>query len=655
MKKVMTRDAFHERLETISGDMQSDVFIDFQRLWSSRGINFYGRMTQDQWDFVMREFVPLMASAVVHERPARFGAGSRTVWGMIGNAVEEKFSERDVEDLVEALRKPLDEEWLNELRERPTFVRMAEEYVNCWDRYHELAAAIEEYGFESVKTSLADHGMSKKEIGDVKKIIDGFRKEIDDASAPPAGKAPLIQPPTSGKWPKLDDDAYVQYLKDLKSRYESGIDALTGWGGIALEENASQRMMENLADFDYAAVRATLGEQKRWPPEGQWVDDFYEKLAKLPELVAKNIEEHSAEEISRRITDCVDMLKRDDELARNEGFTGLRRLHRLLNWLTDTVPGIESRALVDARAGLAREFEPRWAAASGGPAHDRFLGQIVFTSNPGFPQLDEVPPTAINPVKDSIYAHVFLDRPLNAISTGMLFLEAGDDRFIMQIGQFPNKDSAYVRLDLLPDSDVGKNPELVQFFGKALESAGGELECVITPAGEKLATGTLKLEFGKTDAGKLGKHVEKIAAAAEENRTRDAVLPEIFTKPFKPYKDKVLALEQLVAAIEGAWERNTYGEKIKVTAVRVNHYKGPGKEWREEFNPFKEPVQRLTDSFVGIVYETSDGKTRCVEDGIQFRQFYTRGKGYGTELDVLFWGLKPFTLPTEQVKRVASK
>lgn len=651
MQELDSKEALTERLESLGKACKEESdLIELANNWPRCfGINLFGRLPDAQWQFVMREFPPLIDAALKFGRPARFTNG-RVVWSMIDPATLADRFKDDASRLAADFKRLLDDEWRKELEGRSDYQRLMDEFAKAFHRFNEFSGMLADR-LPQLEFALTSFGLSEEELKKLEQLVG----TLTAPAKPKEGKKSdcPFPPPGKGKYPKFDDAQLVDYIKSVKSKYESGLDALTGFGGIALADTAVERMRENLADFDYGEICATLGAQKRRPPAGHGADDFYDLLAMLPQRVATNIDEHSAAEISERVRVNVDMLNRDDALAREEGFRGLRALYELLNWLNATIPGIPSRALADAREQLAREFEPRWAAVSGGPAHDLYLRRVVFTGSASVPQRDEQLPAELNPVKESVYAHVFLDRPLSAISTGMLFLEVGDDRFIMQVSDFPNRDSAYLRLDLLPDADVGKNPELIRFFGKALAAAGDELECVITPAGEKLAVGTLKVKLGKADAAKLDKRVEKLAEAAEENRTRDAVLPEIFTKPFKPYKDKALALDKLVDAIEQAWERNTHGEKIDVLAVRVNHYKGPGKEWREEFNPFEEPVQRLTDSFVGIVFKTADGRTCCVEDGIQFRQFYTRGKGYVGDLDVLFWGLKPFALPAEQVKRLA--
>lgn len=330
-------------------------------------------------------------------------------------------------------------------------------------------------------------------------------------------------------------------------------------------------------------------------------------------------------------------------------------MYRYVSWLNELLPGMNSAVFANVRERLVREFEPRWASMAGGPMHSQLTGKIVFTASRTLPQTAEDIPESINPVKEPVYAHVFLDSPFSGINTGMIFFKAGEDQLIIQVADLPEPSAAYTCLNLLPEKEVGRNPELIAFFGKALESAEGDIECSISPAAETIAAGRLVLKMTKADRGKLATHIETLRAAAEENRTREAVLPEAFTKPFKGYKDKALAPDRLVDAVEEAWERNFGGQKIRVRAVRVNHYKGPGKEWYEEFNPFKQPVQRLTSSYIGIVFDTDDGRSLCVEDGIQFRQFYTRGEGYVNDLDVLFWGLKPFALPDDQLKRLSAK
>lgn len=92
-------------------------------------------------------------------------------------------------------------------------------------------------------------------------------------------------------------------------------------------------------------------------------------------------------------------------------------------------------------------------------------------------------------------------------------------------------------------------------------------------------------------------------------------------------------------------------QSITIKAMRVRYYR-PGHEWDVEFDPLKRPVARLVFSYIGIVFE-HDGRTFCVDDGIQLRQFWRGpGEGFGEDLNVLVWGGKPFELPPAQIKRV---
>ena len=284
--------------------------------------------------------------------------------------------------------------------------------------------------------------------------------------------------------------------------------------------------------------------------------------------------------------------------------------------------------------------------------HEKRLKEIVFTNSPSMPASIEDIPESLNPAKEAVYGHVFLEQSLANLGT-MYFVTIGNERLQVSKKVLNNPHLAYQVLQLFPDPSVGRDPALTRTFGTALQAAadGGELLIEFSPDMTVRASGTLKFKMTAADIKKIPARTDELTAAAEANQTAEAVLPEVFVKAQEwPYKDKVLTPKNIKAAIETAWEYDSK-QKITIKHMRVNHYR-PGREWDQEMNPRKEPTARLTFSYIGIIYEC-DGKTFCVEDGIQLRQFYQLREGYGDDLNVLFWSAKPFALPPEQVKRIA--
>lgn len=454
-------------------------------------------------------------------------------------------------------------------------------------------------------------------------------------------------------YPKFDDTEYVAYLKQLHDKYVNALEEITGYDGLhhslMRDESKIATLKEKLADFDYAEISATLGAQDRWPPKDDYMgsEQTYEFFGTLSQKLKESFDGKTTENFAMLLDEFAGHVKSGGSMA-GYGFNGLRLLKKTLDWLAEKFPQVDSERLSEMRAKVAREFDPRWATMSAGPLHDKYMGEIRFSSSNALPLFDEWP-ESLNPAKDYIYAHVFLDRAMKDIAMGdMLFIQAGNERYQFNLRFMPG-DQAYVCLYILPESS--RNPDLIRTMGKALLAADGELRFVFTPIVEESAVGTLKMKMTKAEAGKLAERIEELAKRAEANQTAANVLPEIFVKSQKwPYKDKALAQENVIAAIEEAWEYNSK-EKIKVRHLRVNHYR-PGWEWDLEVDPWERPTQRLTFSYVGMIYER-DGKTFCVDDGIQFRQFPMPGKGFSEDLNVLFWGVNPFELPPEQVKRIA--
>ena len=617
----------------------------FQRLWETASDHQRWTMDDASWDIV-RQLPPLVAAAGKFQRPD--GSG-KWIWKIVSPDLMKSIFGEEADRLAASLKELTAVDWSTRFTHRERQFQEIEARMLAYSRYREFVAGLEAAGVTQYRTALTDHGMSPDELKALEMFIAEKAGQIDKARDPgPA--APLFKVPQAGKHPKFDDTQYSRYLQDLRSKHGDALESMVAFSGMPLGETQVEEMRARLDDFDYAQVSAALGAQDRWPPQDEQGLNakMYELLATLPQAFARSFENATAGMVEQSIQDSIQLLKSGEASSRSWGLDNLRRLKDLLRWLSRKIP-IDSRAFVDAQAAVAREFDPRWAAISAGPLHEKYRGQIRFSDRNTLPLTDDWPAT-LNPAKDFIYAHVFLDKAIRDVATsGLLFVEAGDQRYQFNLQALPG-DSAYLCVSVLPEN--GRNPDLVRTIGKALLAADGRLEFVVTPIVERCAAGTLVMRMTAADAAKLPSRIEALAARAEQNRTAAAVLPESFTKAQKwPYKDKVLTPENVRQAIEAAWEHNRQ-EKIEVLHMRVNHYR-PGYEWDLEVGPLQVPLARLAFSFIGILYR-HEGKVFAVEDGIQVRQFWKGyGQGYGDDLNVLFWGAKPFELPPEQVQRVA--
>ena len=642
--RQLTRDEYSAELASLAGHLKGNNELGgFQRFWETP--NDYQRWTMNDafWEIV-KQFPPLVAAAEKFQKPD--GSG-KWIWKIVSPQLMASIFGEEADRLASALNELATVDWSQRFTHRDRQFQEIEARMLAYRRYREFVAGLEAAGVTQYRTALTDHGISAKELETLEKFIAGKAGEIEKARNP-APKEPLFEAPKAGGHPRFDDTEYTQYMRQLWTKYADVLEQLAG-SGLSLNETHAQQMMEKLDDFDYAEISGTLGQQKRWPPQ----DDqglnakVYELLAGLPQAFGRAFEANTAADIQESIQNSVQLLGSSEASTRSWAFDRLRHLKNLLRWLSRTIP-IDSQAFVDARTAIARAFDPRWAAISAGPLHEKYMGQIRFSGSNALP-LADVWPQTLNPAKDFIYAHVFLDKPIKDVATGnMLMVEAGGQRHAFDVQKLPGE-SAYLCVSVLPEN--GRNPDLVRTLGKALLAAAGELEFVITPHVDRSAVGTLRMEMTAADAARLPARIEALATRAEANRTAAAVLPDAFTRTQKwPYKDPALAPRKVKEAIEAAWEHNR-GDRIDVLHMRVNHYR-PGYEWDLEVGPLQVPVARLAFSYIGIVFEHG-GKVFAVEDGIQVRQFWKGpGQGYGDDLNVLFWGAKPFELPLEQVQRI---
>ncbi|HEX7046335.1 MAG TPA: hypothetical protein VF275_02015 [Gammaproteobacteria bacterium] len=648
--KKLTSEAYSEELAALHEHIKATREVS-EVLSAWKDYNGYKRwaMEKHYWDLVV-EFPPLIAAAHEHGRPQ--GSG-KYIWNAFGEETLEKVFGEDHDRFATQLKALMDKTQSNYYSQEDYYDDNYQ-HVLAYQRFQAFEASLIAHGVKQYKTALADHGLSAAEVKKIEAYLAKMEKEIGSFRNP-APKESLFEAPKKGKYPTFDDTEYTQYLGDVWSKYGKSLDSLKTYG-LPLSSSDFERVTAPLEGFDYAEICATLGAQKRFPPEdGQGSNvRTYELIAALPAAITTVFENKTLAGIEAEINTSTEYLKNAQGGMRSFGFNGLRDLKMALSWLSRRFPGIESEALEDAKAKVAAVYDPLWAVMSAGAVHEKHLGEIRFSSSPTLPPGDGDWPEALNPAKEAIYGHVFLNEAISNLGT-MYFVMMGEQRLQASKKVMSNPDSAYQVLQLFPDPSVGKDPDLVNTFGTALEAAvaNGELKIEFSPDMKLAASGTLKLKMSKADAGKIKARTQELAAAAEANVTKEAVLPENFTRPFKPYADPLLQYDNLVEAIEEAWSLNWQGKKIKVKHLRVNYYKGKAMEWTEELNPFRSPVARLTDSYVGMVYEGDDGRTYVAPDGIQFRQFHQRGKGYGTALNVLFWGVKPFALPPEQVERIA--
>lgn len=653
MKKITSMEAFGARFEEVSAKLGPErrESLDYWVRTSKRGLNFFLGADDEFWQIVFAEFPRLLAAAREFGRPETFRC-NRPLWSAfeyIGDVLGECLDEA----VKEFRRYIMNDEWRKEIEAQHDAIGRLEKQVLAFRRHQEFEKMINSLGIAEYKPALTDHGMTAAEFKQLEKIVKETEKQIEIAKAPPPPKESLFDAPKKGKYPTFDDIEYAQYLADLWSKYGKSLDQLRSYG-MPLDSSQFEEMEKKLQDLDFAETCATLGAQKRRPPEDDHGSNArtYELFATLPATIAAKFESSTLAEVESTLKTNLEFMRSNMSSMRSIGFTALRDMKKVLTWLVAKFPMPECEALATAEAMIAREYEPLWAAMSAGAVHEKNMGKICFSNSPTLPPGDADWPDTLNPAKDAVYGHVFLDQAIGNLGT-MYFVKMGDQWLQASKKVMKNPDSAYQVLQLFPDSEVGRDPALVQAFGAALEAAAadGELLVEFSPDTKMAASGKLMFKMSKADAGKIKARSQELATAAEANLTKEAILPEAFTKPFKGYKDKVLAKEKLIAAIEEAWERTRGGQKISVKALCLNHYRGPGHEWDEE-RRFEQPTARLTFSYAGMVFE-SDGKMYCVPDGIQFRQFYLRGKGYGDELNVLFWGCTPFGLPPEQVKRIA--
>ena len=644
---ALTREAYAAELASLADHLKANHELGgFQRFWETAGDPQRWAMSPAFWDIV-QQLPPLVAAAERFQKPE--GSG-KWIWKIVSPALMSGIFGEEADRLAASLNELATVDWSTRFTHRDRQFQEIDARVLAYRRYQAFVAALHAAGVTHYRTALTDHGLSPGQLEAVERFIAARAAQLDGAAGP-AGKAPLFAEPSTGAPPAFGDAEYTRYMAQLRAKYQDVLAGLVGFGGMPLTGPAVQETMQALEDFDYAGIGATLGAQKRWPPpdeEGAGAR-MYELLATLPQAFAQAFERTTARDVRETLDNALALLASGEASTRGWAFDTLRQLDTVLRWLASKIP-IESPAFAEARAAVAQAFGPRWAAMSAGPLHEKYKGQIRFSDSPSLPLADAWP-QALNPARDFIYAHVFLDKAIRDIATGnMLFIEAGDQRYRFDLQALPG-DSAYLCVSVLPEN--GRNPDLVRTLGKALLAAGGELAFAVTPIVERSAVGTLQLEMTRAEAARLPARIEELAARAAANRTAAAVLPEAFTRPQPwPYVDEVLAPQKVKAAIERAWEHDR-GEAATVLHMRVNHWR-PGREWDLEVSPLNVPVARLAFSYLGIVFE-HQGKVFAIEDGIQVRQFWKGpGQGYGEDLDVLFWGAKPLQLPPEQVRRIAA-
>lgn len=644
-KQQLTREEYAAELAALAGHLKGNHELGgFQRFWETPGDYQRWTMSEAFWDIV-KQLPPLVAAAGKFQKPE---GGGKWIWKIVSPQLMASIFGEEADRLASALNELATVDWSTRFTHRDRQFEEIEARILALRRYREFVAGLEAAGVTQYKTALTEHGISAKELQAVEKFIAGKAGDIEKARHP-APKEPLFEVPNAGRHPSFDDTEYTRYMSELWTEYGDVLEQMAG-SGMSLNEAQVEQAMERLENFDYGQISAILGQQRRWPPQDERGLNArtYELIAGLPQAVGRAFEANTAKEIHESIESSLQLLGSGEASTRSWAFDRMRHLKNLLRWLSRKIP-IDSQAFVDARTAVAREFDPRWAAISAGPLHEKYMGQIRFSGSNALPLTGEWP-QALNPARDFIYAHVFLDKAIKDVATGgMLMVEAGGQRYSFDVQKLPG-DSAYLCVSVLPEN--GRNPDLVRTLGKALLAAPRELEFVITPHVDRSAVGVLRIEMSAADAAKLPARIEALAARADANRTASAVLPEAFARAQKwPYKDRVLAPQKVKEAIEAAWEHNR-GDRIDVLHMRVNHYR-PGYEWDLEVGPLQVPVARLAFSYLGIVFEHG-GKVFAVEDGIQLRQFWKGpGQGYGDELNVLFWGAKPFELPREQVQRIA--
>lgn len=652
MSKTMTNDQYEKEMLELHEHIKS---ADLGRMsnWLTSTHTFHLFTCSDSYWEVFRELPRLIAAAIEYGRPS---GGGKWAYSLVDPYVyEERVFGTVYEDYVQQIREVLDGNPESRLRGgEEARIEFYEEHILAWSRLKEFQSGVKEAGITRFKSDLTEHGLSAKEIKAFEKWIKEKSAEAE-AFRNPAAKAPLFEAPKKGKYPVFDDTEYNRYISDLQNRYRDALDLLISYG-LPFSSDRFEKLATTLEDFDYEEICATFGAQKRWPPEDDYGSyaNLYETYANLPQLITKRFAETTAGEVDSMLEERLKILNDSSKKATHAwAFAHIREMKQELAWLAWKFPMMECPELVAAREKVAHAYDPRWALMAGGPLHEKRMKQIVFTTSPSMPVSEDDIPESINPIQEPVYAHVFMDQSLeNHASLSMYFVIMKNER-VQAAGKLLNRNSAYQVLQLFPDPKVGRDPELIRTFGKALESAAdeGELLVKFSPDMTEQASGTLKLKMSAADIKKISARTEELVAAAEANRTAEAVLPDIFAEPQKwPYKDQLLTKEKVKEAIERYWE---YGMKqsIAIKAMRVRYYR-PGHEWDVEFDPLKRPVARLVFSYIGIVFE-HDGRTFCVDDGIQLRQFWRGpGEGFGEDLNVLVWGGKPFELPPAQIKRV---
>lgn len=644
----MDKETYTKELASLYDYIRGGEHHGFQAFWERpRDYERWamaGRHTMGYWD-VVKGLPPLIAAAEKHGRPDT--GGGKWFWSLVSPEIMERIFGDEMKKVVEQFKDIMAS--VPEAH-RGNYYEKVESFILAYKHLNEFAELLKAAGVTQYKTSLTDHGMSTKEVKALEKWLSEKEAEIE-ADRNPAPKESLFEAPKKGKYPKFDDTEYSEYLGELREKYSKPLDRLIDYG-LPLVDNHFEEMAEKLADFDFVEISATLGAQKRQPPDENGAKT-YELYANLMQRISDRFAETTVADVDKALAENLKTLS-DPVLKSMHGyaFDAIREIRRELSWLLTAFPAMDCPALVETRIKVAQAFDPRWALMSGGPLHEKLLKEIVFTRSPSMPTSVDDIPDSLNPAKEAVYGHVFFEQSLANLGT-MYFVMMGNERLQVSKKVLNNPHLAYQVLQLFPDPSVGRDPALIRTFGTALQASAdsGELLVEFSPDMTVRASGTLKLKMTAADIKKIPARTDELAAAAEANQTAEAVLPEVFAKAQKwPYKDKVLAAENVKTAIETAWEYDSK-QKIVIKHMRVNHYR-PGREWDQEMNPRKEPIARLTFSYVGIIYEY-DGKTFCVEDGIQLRQFYQLREGYGGDLNVLFWGAKPYALPPEQVKRIA--
>jgi hypothetical protein len=260
--------------------------------------------------------------------------------------------------------------------------------------------------------------------------------------------------------------------------------------------------------------------------------------------------------------------------------------------------------------------------------HKNNVGKIFFSTKPIIPGKED-PSQFITSASgtDKIYAIVYFNAKIKDLGDQISYdiIIDGNNNNTPQFN--PNQsdlEHSYYLVEIIPDANVAVHQFDPVQFGKVLSSLSPRKHVMnfdfIFGYGEKVATGTLNLDWSNADGAAILANSETALKNAKDNKARNMQLPEEFSKPSKAFTDPDLTVEKIKAAI---MENADYSENIKqITKVvigdKFNESQG---DWVLFKNELGIPTHKECNRTIYIIFTGKDGWC-YFSDVIVFRKDY---------------------------------